>query len=167
MKCERPFTTAMLVGLFALPANMMSQNPISAEEALAQSAVAQFMRGIKLATLPEGKKMLAETQWITGLADRGENFYTRPEYTEIKSLFSGLFETDMASINGYKELFELDAVTQAGTVRKLKFLVIAYPDTRSRKWKVLQSLDNAGSEQSIDIEHQVVYFKDHLGDASV
>ena len=51
------------------------------------AAVDKFLAGLKLADLPEGKEMMGKTQWITGLADYGQNFYARPVYTSAETLF--------------------------------------------------------------------------------
>lgn len=138
----------------------------SSDEAQAHEAVMRFMRGIQLADLPEGKKLLEEIQWITGRADRGENFYSRPDYSEMTSIFSGLFDTDIPSVKGYKELFDLAAVTKAGGTKRLKFLVIAYRDIQSANWKVIQSLDNSDGG-SVDIDHEVAFFRGNLADTQV
>jgi hypothetical protein len=132
------------------------------EQASAHEAVMHFMQGIKIAALPEGKKLLVDTQWIVGDADRGKNFYTRPDYTDMSTIFASLFDSDIPSVKGYKEVFDMKAVTQAGTTMNIKFLVIAFKDGTTGKWKVL---DSTADESSMDIEQQVEYFKQHLADA--
>ena len=62
------------------------------EQASAHEVVMHFLQGIKIAALPEGKQLLADSQWILGDADRGKNFYSRPNYTEVNSIFASLFE---------------------------------------------------------------------------
>ena len=134
------------------------------EQANAHEAVMRFLQGIRIQALPEGKKLMAETQWVVGAADRGKNFYSRPDYTEITSVFASLFDTDTPPIKGYKELFDMKAVTQSGATRSVKFLVIAYKDATSDAWKVFKSSDNAGDESALDLDRQVDYFKARLGD---
>lgn len=134
------------------------------DEVQAHDAVKRFLQGIKLAALPEGKQMLVDTQWILGAADYGQNFYSRPDYTEVNSLYAGLFDTDVPGIKGYKELFDMKAVNKAGTTKNLKFLVIAFKDVDSEKWKVLTALDNDGDESALDLERNAAYFKNRLAD---
>jgi|HubBroStandDraft_6_1064221.scaffolds.fasta_scaffold43569_1 hypothetical protein len=134
------------------------------EQANAHEAVMRFMQGIKIKSLPEGKKLLADTQWIVGAADRGENFYSRPEYTELNSVFASLFETDVPPARGYRELFEMKAMTQGRTTRDVKFLVIAFKDASTGAWKVLDSDDSSEGESEVDIDSQVAYFEAHLRD---
>jgi hypothetical protein len=133
----------------------------SADQVKAHEVVMRFLQGIKIASLPEGKQLLAQTQWIVGEADRGENFYSRPQYTDVTSLFAGFFDTDVAGIKGYKELFDMKAVTKAGSTRNLQFLVIAYKDASAGIWKVLESLDNS-DESTMDFDKQVAFWKGYL-----
>jgi len=153
-----PMTGASLpMGAAAPPA------PVT-EQASAHEAVMRFLQVIEIAELPEGKQLLSDAQWIVGDADRGKNFYSRPEYTDVTPIFASLFDTDIPTIKGYKELFDMKTVTHAGTTTNVKFLVVAFKDETTGKWKVLGSLDNLGDESGIDIEHQIAYFKDHLAD---
>ena len=137
------------------------------ETAQAHDSVMKFMQGIKLAALPEGKKLMAESQWIVGPADRGENYYARPSYTDSASIYAGMFETDVPRVNGYKELFDMKAVTKAGITRSLKFLVLAFKDTDSGKWKVLSAIDDEDNGADIDIDHQITGFRELLHDTHV
>ncbi len=122
----------------------------------------RFLRGIKIGELPEGRKLLAETQWITGEADR--HFYSRPQYTDVTSIYEGLFDTDAPPAKGYKELFDMKGVSVAGATKNVKFLVIAFKDANAGTWKVLGSLDNADHDSDIDIEQQVSFFSTHVSD---
>src|ERR1019366_7073508 len=90
---------------------------VQSDQAKAHETVMRFLQGIKIAELPEGRKLLAETQWIVGEADRGENFYSRPQYTEVTSLYAGLFDTDVPLAKGYKELFAMKGVSVAGATK--------------------------------------------------
>jgi len=123
-----------------------------------------FLQGIKIAALPEGKQLLADSQWIVGKADRGKNFYSRPNYTELNSILASLFDTDFPNVKGYKELFDMKAQTQGGTTANVKFLVIAFKDVAAEKWRILGSFDDLGDGSAIDIDHQAAYFKNHLTD---
>jgi hypothetical protein len=142
-------------------------SPPQSDESQAHDSVMKFLRGLRIAALPEGKQLLAETQWIVGQADRGANYYSRPDYTDITSIYAALFDTDLLSVKGYKELFDMKAVTKAGATRNLKYLAISFKDTTSNNWKILSTLDNADDESSLDIDRQLEFFKRHLPDTSV
>jgi hypothetical protein len=146
------------------PAPVTPAQATPTEQASAHEVVMRFLQGIKIAALPEGKQLLADSQWVLGNADRGENFYSRPNYTEVNSIFASLFDTDIPNVKGYKELFDMKAQTHGGTTANVKYLVIAFKDVAAGKWRVLGSFDDLGDESAIDIDHQVAYFKDHLTD---
>jgi hypothetical protein len=131
-------------------------------QANAHEAVMRFMQGIKLASLPEGKQLLSQTQWIVGPADYGRNIYSRPDYTEATSIFASLFDTDVPTVSGYKELFELKAVTEAGGAKNLKLLVVAYQDRSDETWKVVGSIDNSYGDSSLDMDESISYFTKEL-----
>jgi hypothetical protein len=132
-------------------------------EVQAAAVVDKFLQGVKLADLPEGKAMMVETQWITGDADNGQNFYTRPVYTDSKTLYEGMFDTDVPGVRGYKRLMEMDAVSQANTPLKIRFIAIAYQNKSSGEWKVLFT----GTDDSVDIERQVSFFGSRLTDTQM
>jgi hypothetical protein len=136
------------------------------DQSQAHESVMKFLQGIRMAALPEGKKLLVETQWILGRADRGKNYYSRPDYTEVTSIYAALFDTDIPSVKGYKELFDMKTVTKAGTTQNLKYLSISFKDTTSDKWKVLSTFDNANDDSgsNLDIDQQIEFFKKNLTD---
>ena len=119
----------------------------------AREATDNFLNGLKLAALPEGRQLLSETQWITGAADYGENFYDRPRFTEVTSLFEKLFDTDVPGVQGYKRLLDMKAVSEAGTPLLTRYFMVAFKDQRTNKWKVLLT----GTEDSADIDREAVY----------
>ena len=127
----------------------------------------KFLQGLRIAGLPEGKTLLAQTQWILGEADRGRNFYSRPDYTEVTPIYAALFDTDLPSVKGYKELFDMKAVSDAGTALNLKYLVISFKDIIAGKWKILRAIDglNNGSGSAFDMDAQVEAFKKELLDS--
>jgi hypothetical protein len=115
----------------------------------AREATEKFLNGVKLAELPEGKQLLSETQWITGEADNGKNFYFRPRFTEVNSLFEKLFDTDVPGVQGYERLLDMKAVSEAGTPLLTRYFMIAFKDRRTNKWKVL------GTYESLDVDREV------------
>jgi len=131
------------------------------DQSEAHSSVMKFLQGLRIISLPEGKKLLAETQWILGPADRGQNFYSRPDYTEVTPIYAALFDTDIPSVKGYRELFDMKAVTEDGAARNLRYLVISFKDTIAGKWKILLAANKA-----VDIDAQVAFFKKNLSDTS-
>jgi hypothetical protein len=124
----------------------------------AREATDSFLNGVKLAELPEGRQLLSETQWITGDADNGENFYLRPRFTEVTSLFEKLFDTDVPGVQGYKRLLDMKAVSEAGTPLLTRYFMVAFKDRRTNKWKVLDT----GTDEDADVDRQVAYFGQRL-----
>jgi hypothetical protein len=135
-------------------------NPVVDDLAAAKEATETFLRGVKLADLPEGKEMLSGVQWITGEADNGKNFYTRPTFTEATTLFEKLFDTDTPGVKCYKRLLEMKAVSEAGTPVLLRYLMIAFKDQRTKQWKILGTVTDDG----VDLDRQIAYFRQHLQD---
>jgi hypothetical protein len=128
--------------------------------AAAREATDNFLNGIKLIALPEGREILAETQWITGEADNGQNFYVRPQFTEATTLLEKLFDTDVLGVRGYKRFVDMKAVSKAGTPLQMRYFMIAFKDRHTGKWKVLGS----GTEEAADVEHEIEYAAQHLHD---
>lgn len=133
------------------------------DEDAAGAAVDTFMRGIKLIDLSEGKQMLRDIQWVNGQADYGQNFYSRPAYSEATVLFQGLFDTDVDGVKGYKRLMELKAISEAKTPLIVRFLVIAFKEKSTGRWKILDS----GTDDSVDVEQSVRYFAANLKNTQV
>jgi hypothetical protein len=126
----------------------------------ARAATEKFLDGVKLAELPEGRQLLSETQWITGEADYGENFYFRPRFTEVTSLFEKLFDTDVPGVQGYKRLLDMKVVSKAGTPLLTRYFMIAFKDRRTNNWKVLET----GTDESADVDRQVAHAGQRLHD---
>lgn len=122
------------------------------ELAEAAEAAERYLKGVKTAELSEGRQILAETQWITGPADRGQNFYSRPRHSQINILLETLFETDLPNIRGYKRLSEMTAVNKLGQTVQVRDLLIAYKDQTDR-WKVLlEYADVEGTDIQYELE---------------
>lgn len=106
----------------------------------AQKMADTFLNGVKLIDLPEGKKMLNETIW--NAPDKQEY----PVFTEASTLFEGMFSTEVSTIKGYKRLVEMKGVSKAGTPLVKRYILVAYKDILSAKWKVLQFRESADLE---------------------
>jgi len=115
----------------------------------ARSATDTFLKGIKIADLPEGREMMREVQWITGELEIG--LYEKPTFTEDTTVFEKLFDTDIPGVQGYKRLVEMTAVSEARTPLLVRYLMIAYKDQRTKQWKVLFT----GTGVRIDIDKMV------------
>jgi len=120
----------------------------------AREATDRFLNGVKLAELPEGRQLLSETQWITGDADNGENFYLRPRFTEVTSLFEKLFDTDVPGVQGYKRLSGHESSFGSWNALLTRYSMVAFKDRRTNKWKVLDT----GTDENADVDRQVAYF---------
>lgn len=144
-----------------------TSNPVSPQVSpteAAHVAVMKFMAGLKIADLPEGREAVESTQWITGAADRGENFYSRPKYTSADSLYTKLFETDIDGVSGYKEFFSLQGINNAGASKSFKYLVVSFEDQRTGEWKILFAADDDGS---FDFVRNARFFSGLLQDTSL
>jgi tetratricopeptide (TPR) repeat protein len=139
--------TALFSVCFLLPGICFSQVDPSASK-----VADKYLNAIKLIDLPEGQKMLSETGW------EKPAFNEIPVFTEVSTLFEGMFSTDIAGIQGYKRLIQMKAVSVAGTPLLKRYLLICYKDKRSQKWKVL------GFNEGTDIEYWVQKEKQNLND---
>jgi hypothetical protein len=160
-------SSVLLVALTLTAWAQQTAIPQQTAESQAHAVVMRFLQGVRMVALPEGKQMLTDTQWIVGEADRGQNYYSRPDYAEVTPIYATLFDTDIPTVQGYKELLAMKAVTEAGTTRNLKYLIISFKDTSSGKWKVLSAFDNAdagGGDSNLDVDHQIAFFKNYLSD---
>ncbi len=122
--------------------------------AAARDASDRFLSGLKIAELPEGRQLMRENQWITGEADNGENFYTRPQFVETTPLFERLFDTDVAGVQGYKRLLEMKATSEAGTQLLIRYWLVAFKDRRAGEWKLLCT----GQGDSADFDKEIAFW---------
>jgi len=99
-----------------------------------------FLKGVKIIDLSEGKKMLYETEWND---PDGDEF---PVLTEASTLFEGMFSTDVSGVQGYKRLVEVRGMSNAGTPLVGRYILVAYKDMVSGKWKVLHFRKSADLE---------------------
>jgi hypothetical protein len=135
---------------FLLPGICFSQIDRSASK-----VADRYLNGIKLIDLPEGKKMLYETEW------EKPTYNNYPVFTEASTLFEGMFSTDIAGIQGYKRLIELKAVSKAGTPLMERYILISYKDQKSHNWKVF------GFSTATDVEYWVQATAKRLGDTRI
>jgi len=115
----------------------------------ARKAVDVYLKGMKILELTEGKQMVAATSW----PDWGNN----PVLLKYETIYEGMFDTDIASIKGYKRLLDAQVKSKAGTPLEKRILVVAYPGARDKKWRVL--VFSTGT----DIEEGIAYGKKELG----
>jgi hypothetical protein len=162
MKMNLFFVSLLLPWPCVAQQTSTGQNPTPApaakfDQSQAHDSVMDFLRGLRIAELPEGKQLLLDAEWLPGTGDR-------PDYTEATSLFRGLFDTDVAPVKAYKELFDIKAVTKAGTIRNLKYLVISFRDSDSGKWKIFSPISTDSDESATDVEYSLAFFRAHLAD---
>jgi hypothetical protein len=135
-------------------------SPVVDDLADARNATDTFLKGIKIADLPEGREMLREVQWISGELEIG--LYEKPTFTESTTVFEKLFDTDIPGVQGYKRLVEMTAVSEARTPLLVRYLMIAYKDQQTKKWKVLFT----GTGVRIDIDKMVTDIGNYLQNPS-
>lgn len=98
----------------------------------ASKAADTFLSAVKIIELPEGKKMLVQEAWNW----EGQPAHY-PVYSEAKTLFEGMFSTDVPEIVGYKRLVELKVLTESGGITVKHYMLISYKDKSLGTWKVL------------------------------
>ena len=103
-----------------------------------------FLTGVKLIDMPEGKKMLTDTVWNDPDGDE------YPLLTEASTLFEGMFSTDVSDLQGYKRLVEVKGMSKSGTPLVKRYILVAYKDINSGKWKVLHFSEAADLEHEAD-----------------
>ena len=135
---------------FLLPGISFSQ-----VDPFASKVADKYLSAIKIIDLPEGKKMLSDTEW------EKPAYNNYPVFTESSKLFEGMFPTDIIGIQGYKRLIQLRAVSEAGTPLLERYILISYKDKKSQKWKVI------GFTIGTDIEYWVRYAANSLGDTRI
>ena len=126
-----------------------SPPPVVDDLAVARNATDTFLKGIKIADLPECKEMLRGVQWITGELEVG--LYERPTIIQDTTIFEKLFDADIPGAQGYKRLLVVTAVSKAGTPMLVRYLMIAYKDQHTRQWKVLFT----GTGVRLDIDEMI------------
>ena len=99
-----------------------------------------FLTGVKLIDLPEGKTMLKDTVWNDPDGDK------YPALLEATTMFEGMFSTDVAGVEGYKRLVVVRGMSDPGIPLVKRYILIAYKDTRTGKWKVLHFRDSSDLE---------------------
>jgi len=115
------------VGCLILVTAPLAAQSVNSDAAKAADA---YLTAVKIAVLAEGKQALSQLTWSWS----GQDPY--PSYTEITTLFEGMFSTDVAHVSGYKRLVDLKALTESGGVVTKQYMLIAYPEAASGKWKI-------------------------------
>lgn len=107
--------------------------PLAAQEVDSQASKAAdtYLGAVRIAVLPEGKEVLARVTWDWS----GQDAY--PLYSDVQTLFEGMFPTDVPNVVGYKRLVELKALTESGSIVVKQYKLIAYKDKSLGVWKVL------------------------------
>jgi hypothetical protein len=123
-----------------------SQEPQSTEDrALKGGAEAcdDFLRGLKLIEIPEGKELLTRREWLD------DGFYDLNEYTEATTIVDRVFKTDVPGVQGFERLSQMNAVSQAHTPLLIKYTMVAYQDKTTGIWRVFVA-QNSG----LDLNHE-------------
>lgn len=91
---KKTYTRIILIFVILLGLNF--NTGCSKVDSDARKAVNVYLEGMKIFELSEGKQKVAATSWPTW----GE----MPVLMEYKTVYEGMFDTDIASIKGYKRL---------------------------------------------------------------
>ncbi len=118
------------------------------DESRASATIDQYLQGMKILELPEGKALIAETQWDVRFEHRSV-----PIFSGYQTVYQGLFSTDAVGLRGYKRLIDIQGRSEAGTPLTTRYLLVAYKDSATNVWKVLQFT------KAQDTEHAAEYFR--------
>lgn len=115
----------------------------------ARETVDKYLKGMTIFELSEGKQMVTATSW----PQWGNN----PVLLKYETIFEGMFNTDIPSIKGYKRLVDAQVKSEAGTPLRKRVLLIAYPDAKDKKWRVL------AFSTGTDVESAIAYGEKEIG----
>lgn len=118
----------------------------------ASTQVDRFLKGMRIAELPEGRKMIQDSLW--------PQWGNSPVLLEYQTVFEGMFDTDVHGVKGYKRMLSAKVKSEAGTPLEKRCLVVAYPRHRDGKWFVL--VFSTGT----DVDSQIAYGERNLGNTS-
>ncbi|MGI8640173.1 MAG: hypothetical protein ACR2MG_09455 [Pyrinomonadaceae bacterium] len=116
----------------------------------ASQSVNEYLNAIKLIDLPESKTT------ITSLEFSPAKSY--PVFTESTILAERLYPTDVPDIFSYRRLFSIKGVSKAGTELIKKYVLVAYKDHTTQRWKVL------GFSEGTDVESEAASAGNDLDD---
>ena len=108
----------------------------------AGEAADRFLKALKSADTPEGKKTLAETRW--------RQVMKIPEYVDITVLSEEMFSTDIEGVKGFKRVVKLVVPREGERPYPKRHVLIAYEDTKSRTWKVFDFTGDWETEQEVE-----------------
>lgn len=115
-----------------------------------------FIAALKIAELAEGKQALRQTLWSADAYVLGD----LPVVIDQRTLFEGMFDTDISGVRGYKRLIEAKVQSQARTTLTARYILISYKDRKSGAWRIFDFRDLAGSS----IEHEIEATRRRLDD---
>lgn len=138
-------TTLSFVMLLTLPSVSESQ---SVDKAASQ-VTDTFLKSIKIINLPEGRKILNSVAW--------RDAYHLPELIKSEKMYEGMFDTEIKNVKGYKRVVSAHVLSKAKTTLVNKYMIIAYKNTKTGKWKVYSFTE------PIDVDKEIPYFKSQLG----
>ena len=104
----------------------------------ASAVIDTYLKALQILELPEGRQMLAQVAWPNcGSAGMSGTATTLPTVTKTETIFQTRFETDVPAVPGFKRVVNCEVKTDAMQPTSEKYLVVAYPDNITKKWKVL------------------------------
>lgn len=107
-----------------------------------------FIAGLRIAELAEGKQAIRRTLWS---AD-AYVFENLPVLIDQRTIFEGMFDTDIPGVKGYKRLIETKVQSQARTTLIARYILISYKDRKSGIWRAFDFRDLAGSSIENELE---------------
>lgn len=112
-----------------------------------------LLAAVKIAEIPEGVQAARAASWKIGKL---------PVLLDYTKLYEGMFDTDIPSVKGYKQLLEVKIQSEGSTSLTTKYILISYKDLKSGMWKVFDFRELKGTS----IEQELEAAKRDLGDTT-
>lgn len=146
------FVCMLTVVLFLVPILCRPTFAVGDKQSLeeqAKTAADRYLQGIKIVDLPEGKRILNETAWKVGEI---------PVLIDYNTIYEGMFDTDVVGLKGFNRILQVKLQSKAGTELSKRYILVAYKDISSGKWKVFDFRESA------DLEYEMNAAKSNIGD---
>ena len=105
----------------------------------ATSAANEYLESVKTIDLPDSKKTLSSLEF-----DSSSSSY--PTITSWTTLAERFYQTDVPGVLSYRLLLSVVGISKANTPITKKYVLVAYKDKVSGKWKIV------GLSQGTDVE---------------
>ena len=116
------------------------------EKESAAQVADRFLGGAKMIEMPEGKKLVSETEWPI----RMKVNFSFPVFSRYSTVFEGLFDTDVGGIQGYKRLVDIEGRREGGAALTERFTLILYQGRADKLWRVIAFAKSQDADKAVD-----------------